>query len=326
MTDTALNGAENAVKPPFLKKWFIAMRPWAFPASIVPVCFGTALAVFAGNVAFRPLGFIMALVGMMILQGASNILNDAIDYRKGLDRVPTPVSGAVVRGYITPEQAVRGAAVLYGIGALLGLGCVWFAGPVLLAIGGVGLVVGIIYSVGGPVSLKFHALGDFAVFFNFGILGTLGAWTVQTAEFSWLPVAWAVPIGLHVIGILHANNWRDIPSDSDKSVMTVASILGDRGSLVYYAFLIYSPFAIVLGLLAYSRMFDAPVERMPLTMALVLLALPLAVRLFRKAVARRAPEKPMDFITLDGATAQLNLVFGLLCIVGIMAQVPLACL
>ena len=38
----------------------------------------------------------------------------------------------------------------------------------------------------------------------------LGAWVVQTRSFSWIPVLWTVPMSMLVIGILHANNWRDI--------------------------------------------------------------------------------------------------------------------
>jgi 1,4-dihydroxy-2-naphthoate octaprenyltransferase len=37
------------MKVPFLKKWIIAMRPWALPASTMPVIFGTSLAVVLWN-------------------------------------------------------------------------------------------------------------------------------------------------------------------------------------------------------------------------------------------------------------------------------------
>jgi len=38
----------------------------------------------------------------------------------------------------------------------------------------------------------------------------------------------------------------------------------------------------------------------------------MALRLLGRALRRRAPRKPLDFVILDGATAQLNLAFGLL--------------
>jgi hypothetical protein len=52
---------------------------------------------------------------------------------------------------------------------------------------------------------------------------------------------------------------------------------------------------------------------MPLPFMIVIFALPFAIMLWRKAINRFHPKKPMDFITLDGATATLNLVFGILC-------------
>ena len=51
---------------------------------------------------------------------------------------------------------------------------------------------------------------------------------------------------------------------------------------------------------------------MPYSFLITLLAIPMAVRLLRKGVRRRAPDTAPDFAMLDGATAQLNLAFGLL--------------
>lgn len=44
------------------------------------------------------------------------------------------------------------------------------------------------------------------MFLNFGVLGALGAWIVQTGTLSRAPVIWAVPMSLLVVGILHSNN------------------------------------------------------------------------------------------------------------------------
>ena len=93
------------------------------------------------------------------------------------------------------------------------------------------MVIGAFYTV-----LKFRALGDLAVFLNFGILGALGAWVVQIETFSWMPVVWTVPMAMLVVAILHANNWRDTISDTERRVRTIASLLGDKGSKPITAF------------------------------------------------------------------------------------------
>jgi 1,4-dihydroxy-2-naphthoate octaprenyltransferase len=250
---------------------------------------------------------------MVILHAGANILSDINDYKKGLDKEPNPTSGGVVRGYLSIRGAYWSSILFLAVGALIGLFLVWKTGLLLLAIGGLGLLVGILYTRGGTVALKYHALGDLAVFLNFGILGSLGSWYVQTSTFSWVPVIWAIPMAMLVVAILHANNWRDIGSDKVGEIVTIASILGDKGSLYYYAFMIFGPFAMNLGFIFLPMLLPGELPRMPLAFLMTLLALPLAIKLWRKAIKRREPINPLDFIALDGATAQLNLLFGSLC-------------
>ena len=73
----------------------------------------------------------------------------------------------------------------------------------------------------------------------------------------------------------------------------------------------FGPFVIDLALIAVPRLTDGSFRPMPLTFLLVLLALPSALRLWGRAIRRAAPRRPFDFVILDGATANHNLVFGL---------------
>lgn len=297
----------DSARPSALKAWLIAGRPWSFPASTMPVLFGTSLAVVVGGAPFRPLRFLLAMAAMVVLHAASNMLSDAFDFKRGLDREATPLSGAVIRGWWTPRQGTRNAAAAFAGGAALGVILALLSSPALLAVGGVGVLIGAAYS-----GLKRFALGDLAVFLNFGILGGLGAWIVQTGSVSWVPVVWTVPTALLVAAILHANNWRDAASDRSLGVRSLASVLGDRGSLVYYGFLVFGPFAAVLGLMLGPRAGTGPLPPLPWTFLLVFAALPRALSLFGRGLRRRAPRRPADFAMLDGATARYNLVYGLL--------------
>jgi 1,4-dihydroxy-2-naphthoate octaprenyltransferase len=300
--------SDAAAIPSPIRKWLIATRPWALPASTMPVIFGTSLAVVVGRARLDPLRFLLALLAMVVLHSAANMLSDVFDFRRGLDTFVTPVSGAIVRGWLTAKEVAAGSVVLFVVGVALGLGLAALTGTVLLIIGAIGVLIGAGYTV-----LKYHALGDLAVFLNFGILGGLGAWVVQTREFSWIPVFWTVPMAMLVSAILHANNWRDTVSDSERRVRTFASVLGDKGSLAYYAFLIFGSMAIIFGLILLPRLFSPKLVPMPWTFVVVLLALPRALQLWGRATRQRAPRRPMDFIILDGATANYNLIFGLLC-------------
>jgi len=290
------------------KKWLTAVRPWSFPASTMPVIFGTSLAVVFGNAPFDIFRFLLALLAMIILHSAANMMSDVFDFKRGLDKMVTPVSGAIVRGWITTKEAAVGSVLLFIVGSALGIVLVLLTGTILLIIGAIGVFIGVFYA-----ALKYHALGDLAVFLNFGILGALGAWVVQTQSFSWLPVIWTVPMAMLVSAILHANNWRDAASDKERKIATIAGLLGDKASAAYYAFLIFGSVAIVIGLIIFPRLFVSQLKPMPLTFLLCILALPHVFKLWGRAVRRHKPRQPLDFVILDGATAQHNLIFGLLC-------------
>ena len=284
----------------------------------MPVIFGTVLAVVYGGYTFKPFLFVLAFIAMVILHSGANILSDIFDFKKGLDKHPSPVSGGIVRGLISIREAWIASVSMLVFGTLIGLYLVWVSGPWLLAIGLLGLFVGTFYTTDTRLSWKYHGLGDLAVFLNFGILGSLGAYYVQSGVLSWIPVLWAVPMSMLVIAILHANNWRDIQSDKAGKIFTVAALLGDRKSLSYYGILIYGPFVVVLGLILVPYFLFPGTVFMPFTFLITMLALPLAIRLWRKALNRQTPSRPLDFIALDGATAQLNLLFGALCTVALI--------
>jgi len=301
--------------PPLLKKWLVATRPFALPASTMSVIFGTVLAITIGNTPFNLVHFIAAFFGMVFLHTGSNLLNDVFDFKKGVDRNVNPVSGAVVRGWITPAQALRAGLFFLLIGSVIGLFILSRVGKPILWIGITGVAVGGFYTW-GPMPLKFNALGDLAVFLNFGVLGSLGAWTVQTGTLSWTPVLWAIPMSIFVVGILHANNWRDIQSDQAGGIQTMASLLGDTASEGYYIFLLLSPFVIILLYLLLS-IISGLQPQMPMTFLVTFFAIPKAIKLIRKGQRRKNPVMPLDFIALDGETAQLNLFFGILCTVAL---------
>jgi 1,4-dihydroxy-2-naphthoate octaprenyltransferase len=307
---------DDQMRPPSLiKKWVIAARPWALPASTMPVIFGTSLAVVIGRANLAPFRFMLALLAMVVLHSAANMLSDVFDSRRGLDKDVTPVSGAIVRGWLPAGAVAAGSAVLFAIGIGIGLVLVAMTGRVLLIIGAVGVLIGASYT-----ALKYHAFGDLAVFLNFGILGSLVAWVVQTGRFSGIPVIWTVPMAMLVSAILHANNWRDMISDTERRVRTFASILGDKGSLTYYGFLLFGSMAIIFGLMLIPWLISPGLVPMPFTFIVILLALPRTLHLWGRALRRHALRRPLDFVILDGATANYNLVFGLLCTAALWLQ------
>ena len=193
------------------------------------------------------------------------------------------------------------------MGVICGLFLTWVAGWVVLLLG----VLGAMFSIGYTtprLCFKYMGLGDVAIFFQFGILVVLGVFWVQAQQFHWLPVLWSVPPALLTTGILHANNWRDIESDPAKGCRTVANMLGSRGSEAYYRVLMIGPFVLIAVYLLLDLIPRLGIHT-PLTTLAAFLVLPLAIRLTR--IKRHGT--PEQFAMLDGSTAQLHLVFTVLC-------------
>lgn len=153
----------------------------------------------------------------------------------------------------------------------------WLAGWVVLWLGLAGMVVVLGYTRTGWC-LKYVGLGDLAIFVAFGLLPVLGSYWVQAERFALQPILWAIPLVAYTIGILHANNWRDIDSDAAKDCRTLAVRLGYRASRVYYRLLMLGSFALVIAYLAGAHL-DFLQIAAPLSALAVLLALPMALKL-----------------------------------------------
>lgn len=118
----------------FLKTWFIAVRPFAYTASVLAVLLGLAVSYHMGY-PFRWGLAIVTLLGVVSFHTAANLLNDCYDHKHGLDTEVNPVSGAVVRGLLTEKQVFRGAFLFLVIGIACGLYLFARAGWVVLLLG-----------------------------------------------------------------------------------------------------------------------------------------------------------------------------------------------
>lgn len=296
-----------------LGAWLIAVRPWSFTGSVLAVLLGQAIAYYLGY-PVRWTAFAVALTGVVLFQIAANLLNDCFDYRRGLDTVPNPASGAVVRGLVTDKQVLKLAVVCLALGTGCGLYLYTVAGWMVLVLGVLGALIVMSYTTSG-ICLKYVGLGDPAIFLTFGILPVFGTFWVQTLTFDWLPIIWSVPLVMFTVGILHANNWRDLKTDAARGCKTFATYLGDRGSEQYYRLLMTAPFACVVLMCAGGAL-PSSMMKSPLSALLSLVAVPMALKLVAISRARTTAPARQAFVTLDARTAQVHMVFGLLLTVG----------
>ena len=291
------------------KSWGVALRAFAYPASIVPVIVGSAYAwLTAGS--FNWGHFLLALVGGMLYHTGCNLINDYYDYRHGLDHEGAyGGSGVLVSGELKPKEVLVGAYLMLLLGSIIGLYFIYVFGLPMLYIGIAGLLGTIFYTT-TPMAFKYFALGSPLVFVQMGPLMVLGAYLVQAGSLSWDAVWISLPVGFIVAGILQANDVRDIVHDRKAGIHTNATLLGPTGSRAYLSFLLFAPYLTVIALW-YSGV-------APWSVMLPLITLPLAIgahalhwkiRDIEHEALRDTPEM----------VAKLHLAFGVLMTIGLVA-------
>jgi 1,4-dihydroxy-2-naphthoate octaprenyltransferase len=293
---------QHTMKDQF-RTWLLASRPWSYTAAVIPVALGSTIAAYDGF--FNPWLFVLTLLGSVLIQAGTNFVNDYYDHVKGAD---TPESlglgGAIQRGDLSPRQTLVAGVGCFAVGGLIGLYLVSVAGPLILWIGIISILVGFFYTA-GPFALAYMGLGEIAVFIFMGPVIVMGSYYVQ-AQVVTLPVVLAsLPVGFLVAAILHANNLRDLDDDRKIGKRTMATMLGRSGAQIEYYVLVGGTYlslmiVVLLGIAPWLTLISA-------------LTLPTAFRLMRLAGTEREPKALHPLLR---QTAMLHMQFGSLMVAG----------
>ncbi|KAJ8257613.1 hypothetical protein GJAV_G00187690 [Gymnothorax javanicus] len=280
--------------------YVLALRPWSFSASLIPVALGSALA-YKSEGRVDVVILLVCAVAVLVVHGAGNLVNTYYDFSKGIDHKKSD-DRTLVDQILEPQDVVMFGAVLYSLGCLCAT-VLFFLSPLklehlaLIYFGG--LSSSFLYT--GGIGLKYVALGDVVILITFGPLAVMFAHAVQVGHLSMLPLLYAVPLALNTEAILHSNNTRDMDSDKQAGIVTLAILIGPMLSYVLFNLLLFVPYVL----------FCILATRYTISMALPVLTLPMAFSLekqFRSQCYAKIPQK----------TAKLNLLLGLFYVFGII--------
>lgn len=241
----------------------IALRPWALPASVMPIIVTLSFLFYKGS-EINWLYGLWALVGMILFHLTGNVVSDWFDYRKKVDVEDTFGAKSMTTGMFEPKEIKRLAIGLLIVSVACGLGLFAVTGLPLLYIGIAGTVLTLLYPF-----LKYNALGDLDILLTFAFLPTLGTSFAVTGAIDWSVLWIAVPVGLITDGILHSNNARDVITDKRAGITTMAMGIGSRASAWLYGFEVIFPY-IWTGVCSI-------VGIMPLSSIAIFLTLPVAI-------------------------------------------------
>ena len=282
----------------------IAVRPWSFPASAMPVIVTTAFLFWKGyeiNWGFA----VWALFNIILFHAAGNTWSDYFDFKKQVDADDTFGAKTLTTGMFKPEEIKKLALGLTAAAVAGGLSLLALTGLPLLWIGIGGVLCTLLYPM-----LKYNALGDLAILLAYAFLPTLGTSFVATGAVVTSVLLVALPLGLITDGILHSNNTRDMHTDSRAGIKTMAMSLGVKSSAVLYGFEMLFPL-VWIGVCSIAGF-------MPIATVIAFMTLPVAIACAQ--TMKNSVEGGLQMIAdLDVRTANLQLFFSLLLTVAFVA-------
>lgn len=283
----------------------LAFRPKTLTAALVPCVAATALAM-GSEAAFQWWVFWAALGAAVLIQIATNLINDAVDFSKGADTTerigPRRITAS---GVLTPRQTMSVAVAVLGLAVLVGAPLVLQGGWPIVVVGIVSIFMAYSYTA-GPFPLAYLGLGDVFVILFFGLVAVGGLYFLHTGSYDANAAVAGLQVGLHAAVLIAINNLRDHAGDAKVNKRTLAVRFGVRFSRAEIAILALAPFLLGAWWFAAGK---AGAALAPL------LALPLAIALVRN-VYRHEPGPIYNRFL--GMAAGLHLLFGLLLSAGLV--------
>ena len=283
-----------------MRKWLLAIRPKTLSAAVVPVLMGSALAAHEPP-AISWWIFWCALLGAVLIQIATNLINDALDYKKGADDAerlgPVRVTQA---GLISPKGVMTAAWVCLAGAALCGIPLIYRGGWPMLAIGLASIAAAYAYT-GGPYPLAYRGLGEVFVVIFFGLVAVGGTFYAHSLQLTAGALLAGFAAGSLATVLLVVNNLRDVEGDRRVDKRTTVVRFGERFARLEIAFFALAPFAAA-----------ALIGRQGLLLTLV--ALPLALAVIARAMRSRGAE----LNRVLGMAGALQWSYGILFVAGSM--------
>ncbi|SFT46307.1 1,4-dihydroxy-2-naphthoate prenyltransferase [Geodermatophilus amargosae] len=226
-------------------QWVAGARPRTLPAALAPVVVGTGAAAALGG--FRLVPALLALLVALALQVAVNYANDHSDGKRGTDSDRVGPMRLVGSGAASARSVLVAALLAFAVAGVAGLVLAALSSWWLVAVGAVCIAAAWTYT-GGPLPYGYRALGEVFVFVFFGPVAVAGTTFVQTGRVEGLALGAAVPVGLLSTALLVVNNLRDVEGDARVGKRTLAVLLGDRATRVFYVGLLAVAFGVVVAI------------------------------------------------------------------------------
>lgn len=295
--------SDVAAKPPKWQAWILASRPKTLMIGVVPIVVGTVLALHYAT-SFHWLVMLSALLSSLFIQISVNLINDALDFKKGADN-PSRLGfkRATQQGWLTFHEVLYGAYFCIFLAFLTGIPMVVEGGPYFFALLVVSPILAYCYT-GGPFPLAYMGLGEIFVILFFGIISTVVGFYLQAHSVTKGALLAGLQIGLLAAVVIAINNLRDIENDAKAHKKTLAVRFGKTFARLEITLMILLPYFLNLlwSDLGFYKAGLLPLVSMPLGFTLI------------RCIWYYEPSETYN--TFFGLAALLNFFFGLFLSIG----------
>lgn len=224
-----------------LKSWIMAARPKTLTASLIPIIAASGL-VRSQALSINWFLVFCAVMSSFAIQIATNLINDAVDFKKGADTEERIGPIRVTQSGLISARVVHiGALISLVFSVGFGIPLVMAGGLPIVIIGLVSILLAYGYTA-GPFPLAYKGLGDLFVIIFFGLVVVGGMTFILTGKYDTESFVLGLQIGFLNTILIAINNLRDIDTDRKVNKKTFALRLGVTGAKIWIVFLIMAPF------------------------------------------------------------------------------------
>ncbi|NMB72734.1 MAG: prenyltransferase [Bacteroidales bacterium] len=303
-----------------ISRWLIASRSAVFVMTALSAGIGGLLTFRNGL--FSPGMFLLALTGLVLAHATNNLINDYVDYRKGIDHNNYYRAQygpqALEHGLLSPRQFLNYILVSGLLATAIGLYLVIHSGTPAVMF----MLAGLFFLLFYTWPLKYYGLGEPSVVLVWGPLMIGGTYLVVSGgHWDWSIILISLVYALGPTSVLLGKHIDKLKEDKARGVRTLPVITGEKSARYLTISLLILQYLLV-GMMVITGKTGAAV-------LIVLLALPKLFQTIRIFSRPRPSEEPNDIpkgswpLYLVSYAFLYNRQFGSLFLLGLILDVIL---
>ncbi|EKQ50184.1 MULTISPECIES: prenyltransferase [unclassified Clostridium] len=197
-------------------------------AGLVPVILGSVYSKYAFgklNIVY----LILLAIAMILIQSATNMINDYFDYKRGADSNKSGNEKALVSGETTSKQVLFIIVLYQFIALMIGIFLASQTSYYILLVAVIGGLISILYAF-GPLPISYTPFGEIISGVTMGIGITSTVIYIQSGIINLNTILVAVPTALFIGTILLTNNLSDMEEDREAGRKTLPIIIGIKNA------------------------------------------------------------------------------------------------